>query len=71
MYEFYKGIFLMVVRALYYLLVCFILYCIVRVLQIVWADRTQTTGRTSFTKSIPYQDRALYYYNRVKASIFG
>ncbi len=70
-YEFYKAIFLMIVKALYYILVCFIIYCIFRVLQIVWVERTQSSGRTSFTKSIPLKDRALYYYHRVKASILG
>jgi hypothetical protein len=71
-YDFYKGIFLLVVRALYYLLVCFVIYCIIRVIQIVWNERSQSTlGKTSFTKSIPVKDRAIYYYNRIKASILG
>ena len=60
--SFYYGLFLMGLSLAYYCLVGFVIYCIFRVVAMKMENPS-----TSVTKSLPYKERLVYLYNRIKS----
>lgn len=65
--SFYYGIFMFIVSLLYYILVAFVLFLIYKAITI----SMEGSKGASITKSIPFKERAVYYYYRCKALIIG